>query len=68
MTSKSGGCAVCVLFGAIIPWSGLFVGGILGLLPNTPPAWDRLSAYMVAISLLLMAGSFVLRRVPRIIF
>lgn len=62
MTYRSKFCIMCVLFGAVIPFALLFVGAGFSLVPGVHPLLDRLSAYVVAVSLFLLAASYVLQR------
>ena len=53
-------CTFCMLFGFVVPSGLLVLGGILGVIPDVHPILDRLSAYGLAVALLLFAGSYLL--------
>lgn len=55
-------CVLCFGLGVLAASVMLVAGGILGFVPGTHPLIDRASAYLVAVSLLLLAGSYVLQR------
>jgi len=61
-SSQRDGCDVCLLIGTYLPWALIIGGGVVATLP-LPEAWDKGSAYLIAFALLVLAGSYILRRI-----
>lgn len=64
-------CLPCFTFGRFVGWALLIFGGIVGGLPKLgfpapSPFWEKTATYMMALSLLLFAISYLLLRLaPR---
>lgn len=54
-------CESCRLLGRTIPWGFMFAAAVIALTP-LGPGWQRASAYLTVVSLLMLAGSYVLNR------
>lgn len=54
-------CALCLLTGAVLPWTLLVFGAGISLASNAEWA-SKLSAYSVALGLVVMAIAFLFRR------
>jgi len=54
-------CASCRLLGRTLPWAFLVAAALVSFSP-LGPAWQRGAAYLAALALLLLAGSYLLAR------
>lgn len=59
-------CAVCVFFGAIVPWALLLIGGVMSIFLDSA-YWGETAAYLTATGLIFMLGSYVLSRISDIV-
>lgn len=54
-------CGSCRFLGQVVPWSFLIVASVISLLP-LGENWQRGSAYLAVISLALLLGSYIVKR------
>jgi hypothetical protein len=64
MTVRHEPCRSCRMIGQYAPWAFLAVAAIISRLPVSP-ALHRGSAYLVVFALVLLVGSYVLKRIER---
>ena len=54
-------CGFCRAMGTYLPWAFLVAGGLASVAP-IPASWNESAAYMVALGLAILTGSYILRR------
>lgn len=63
MTNDRDICQIFRIVGRVVPWALLGLGAAISALPITNPAWQETAAYMVALALLILSVSYILKRV-----
>jgi len=65
MNAEHDFCTTCAAIGNYMPWGFLIGGAIVSALPGIFPGWQEGAAYLMAFALVVLAMSYVLKRLTR---
>jgi len=65
MNTEHNSCTPCATVGSYVPWGFLVGGAIVSAMPDLLPGWQEEAAYLMGLALLILAFSYVLKRLTR---